>query len=136
MLDYAQPQTRASHLSGTSPVYAVETLEKTFQMVGRNAITSVLDQNPSPSAILASNGHCSAVAVELNCVIDKIREHLLETAGVSENNHSGVNAIIDNDRARRGLCCEGSHYIIDHRIKFCVLCLDLNTSRFNGTQLE
>src|SRR2546427_47133 len=96
MLDDGQPQARPSQFSGTSAIHAIKSLEEPLQMLRRYSFASILNEYSIPRSILMSDNYATAFSVELNCVVDKVRQHLLEPTRVGKDFDSSVDFVLQN----------------------------------------
>src|SRR5262245_23643997 len=103
MLHYRQAQAGASHITGTGPVNAVETLEKPLEMLSRNTVAVILNQDLVTRAGLVPNGHRTTLATELDPVVNQVCQHLFEPTRIRVDHYLGIDLINQRHTMRRGL---------------------------------
>src|SRR5437763_15783031 len=86
-------------------------------MVGRNSLAAVFNANAIGTIAFMSNCDSAAFTIELNCVVDQVREHLDEPMRVSENFGFLIDEIVDGSLSSRGGCGEARDNVFDQRIK-------------------
>src|SRR5207247_9556023 len=78
----------------------------------------------------------AAFAIELNCVVDSIPEHLDEPMRVSENFGFLIDEIVDGNLSSRGGCREARDNVLDQRIKLNDFRFHLYVSGFDRAQFQ
>src|SRR5215207_1696389 len=68
MLHNREPETCAAHISRTRTVDSIETLEQSLEMLRRDSITVVVNQNLVTRTHLVRDRDCAVLTTELNSV--------------------------------------------------------------------
>src|SRR2546425_12476970 len=93
-------------------------------MWGRNSFAAVFNANAIGTIVFMSNRDSATFAIEFDCVVDQVREHLDKLMRVSENFGFLIDKIVDSNLSSRGGCGEARDNIFDQRI-------ELNDFRFH-----
>src|ERR1043165_897789 len=95
VLDDGEAKTCAAHLARARAVNSVETLEDALDVLGRDAFASVRDCDAvAASFALMPDRDRAVFAIELDGVVGQVREHLLQTARVCEDDCIGRDFIL------------------------------------------
>src|SRR6267143_1078439 len=105
-------------------------------MMGGNSFAAIFNANAIDSIAFMSNRDSAAFAIELNCVVDQVREHLDEPMRVSENFGLLIDEIVDGNLPSRGGRGEARDTIFDHRIKLSGFRFQLYVSGFDRAQFQ
>ena len=84
ILDDGKPQTGATHLAAASLIYPIETLEKTGEMLGRNSLAIITeDEMPLIALLLGTQRYLTSFAGISYGIVGKIAEHTIEQTAVT-----------------------------------------------------
>ena len=88
ILDDGKTQTGATHLAAASLIYTIETLEKTGEMLGRNPLTIIAeDEMPLVALLLGTQRHLTSFAGISDGIVGKIAEYAIEKTAVALHNN-------------------------------------------------
>ena len=84
ILDDGKTQTGATHLAAASLIYPIETLEKTGEMLGRNSLAIITeDEMPLIALLLGTQRYLTPFAGISYGIVGKIAEHTVEQTAVT-----------------------------------------------------
>jgi hypothetical protein len=106
MLDYRQPETRATQLPRAGSVNPIKALKQAFPVMRWYSISCVLHEDSTTRTVLTFYRDRAGFPVELDCVIDEVGQHLLESTRIGKNGCFGSDFVINRNRARRSLCSQ------------------------------
>src|SRR5262249_35524411 len=85
-LDQSQPQSQSAMRSGLGPILLAKTLEHEWQKLGRNALAGIFDLHDCVIVLgPTGNFHKTTGLGELNCIVQQVRKHLLQSGAVADH---------------------------------------------------
>src|SRR5258706_7662962 len=137
MFDDRQAKARAADLTRTRTIGAVKPLEYSLRMFGENAFASVGNRdNLASVGLFIRDPDAAAAPVKLDSVVDKVRQHLLQTHQIGENDSRVGDLVFQLDLAVLRLGRQGIQDIVDGGGELDLADLDGDIARFDQRKLE